>query len=87
MTDRINFLRYLLDLGDSLGDVDEDEDGEEEGERRLDAVCFLLERFLCLERRLLGFFSGVTSKEFLALEEFFRASARLVTLAVAAWAA
>lgn len=72
------FFRYLLHLGDSSVDADEDEAGEEEGERRFDFL-FDFERFLCF----FVFLSGVT----FAIAEFLCAAARLLTLAVAAWAA
>lgn len=78
----ISLLRYLLDLGDSLGDGDEDEPGEKEGERRFDFPRFVFEclcLFLCL--------SGVTSTELLTIVFFFAVAARLLTLTVAAWAA
>ena len=71
------FFRYLLHLGDSSVDADEDEDGEVEGERRFD---FLFERFLC-------FFVVLRSGVTFTIAEFLCAAARLLTLAVAAWAA
>ena len=57
----ISLLRYLLDLGDSLGDADQDEFGEEEGERRFDFSRFVFECFVCLFLLL----SGIASTELL----------------------